>query len=55
MLSLSGKESLWNLKRHLIRQHEEVMKQIESAEQRYLQTVILLSLLFITYNTRFQA
>jgi len=28
-----GKDSLWNLKRHLLRDHEEVMKQIEASEQ----------------------
>ena len=28
-----GKNSMWNLKRHLIRHHEEVMKQIEANEQ----------------------
>jgi hypothetical protein len=28
-----GKDSLWNIKRHLIRNHEDVMKQIEEAEK----------------------
>jgi len=30
-----GKESLWNLKRHLMRQHEEVFKHIEAADEGF--------------------
>jgi len=35
-----GKESLWNLKRHIIRQHEHVMKEIETAEQGFFLQIV---------------
>ena len=28
-----GKESCWNLKRHLLRSHENIVKEMEAAEQ----------------------
>ena len=35
----SNKDSLWNLKRHVVRKHEDVMKNIEQIQLRFVSLI----------------
>ena len=35
----SNKDSLWNLKRHVVREHEDVMKNIEQIQLRFVSLI----------------